>query len=266
MTLPCNLFESRAVFYPSFGEELVVKPDWKKKALKAAQLTLNSITKIHVGGTIEIESNIPISLGLGSSTADVVASVRAVCDAMCYTLDEEDIAHITVRAETACDSLMFNDTAVLFAHRQGCVIETLGMPLPPLHVVGFNNDPDGTGVDTLAFPPADYSWQEVEMFRPIVGLLRRSIKLKNSLLLGQAATASSRLNQRFLPKPQFERILRIANDVKAIGLQVAHSGTVMGLLFDPAQPHLNNSLEQTYAELDKIGISQTWAFSVSSNL
>lgn len=50
--------------------------------------------------------------------------------------------------------------------------------------------------------------------------------------LGRVATVSARISQRHLPKPRFERALRLAEAHDACGLQVAHSGSLMGVLLD----------------------------------
>jgi hypothetical protein len=44
---------------------------------------------------------------------------------------------------------------------------------------------------------------------------------------------SARAHQRILPKPQLEKVIGLAREVGALGVNVAHSGTVIGLLLDP---------------------------------
>src|SRR5262249_12428278 len=143
---------------------------------------------------------------LGSSTSDVTATIRAVAKALDVRLSREVIAHLAVKAETASDPIMFGSRAVLFDHRGGGIIEDFGGQLPALEVVGFNTDPTGAGIDTLNFPPARYRWNEIEAFRPLVGLMRRAVHAQNARLVGRAASASARINQRFLPTPHFDRL------------------------------------------------------------
>src|SRR6185295_10062531 len=103
------------------------------------------------------------------------------------------IADLAVRAEIASDPLMFGDRVVLFAHREGHIIEDLGDCLPPLEVVGFNTDPHGNGINTLAYKPARYSWWDIEAFRAIIGLMRRAVQTQSSQLVGRVASASARI-------------------------------------------------------------------------
>ena len=231
-TQPCNVYFSTAEFTPRAALGIDVYPCWKTKSKNACELLLIQMG-LHekIGGVLKIETNIPPCLGNGSSTADIVAAIKAVCNAFDFVLTDDEIARITVMAEKASDSIMY-DRPVLFAHRRGFVLEELGNTLPPVDVLGFNTDPSGNGIETLSLPPADYNWKEIESFKPLVGLLRRSVFLGDPELLGIVATASARINEKFLPKLGFKDIERIATLTGAVGIQVAHSGSVVGIMYD----------------------------------
>jgi uncharacterized protein involved in propanediol utilization len=79
-------------------------------------------------------------------------------------------------------------------------------------------------------------------------------------LVGRVASASAGINQRYLPKPHFSELMRLSEDVGAAGLQVAHSGTVAGLLFDPRRPELEARVGRAEHGLDRLGISDRWRF------
>src|ERR1039458_6783440 len=66
--------------------------------------------------------------------------------------------------------------------------------------------------------------------------LRRAITMEDVALLGRVATASARINQRFLPKPSLEFLVEVCQRHGGCGVQVAHSGTVVGLIFDSSPP------------------------------
>jgi uncharacterized protein involved in propanediol utilization len=265
ISLLCKGNLSKATFQPNETDEVSVSPGWKTKAQRAAVLTLDYISAPGRGGHLDIRSNIPLRWGLGSSTSDVTATIRAVADAFSVKLTAQVLGELAVKAETASDALMFGDRAVLFAHREGNVIEDFGGMLPPLEVLGFNTDPTGRGVDTLGYSPASYDWWEIEAFRPLIGMVRQAVQSQSPQLIGKVATASARINQRHLPKPCFDQLEYIAKEVRAVGIQVAHSGTVAGLLFDPNDPASATGTQRAKSLLDELGFPITWHFKTGNN-
>jgi uncharacterized protein involved in propanediol utilization len=264
VSLMCAGLKSEATFVPAPNEVVSVTPGWKVKARRAAELTLECCNTSCRGGHLEIKSSIPPSWGFGSSTSDVTAAIYAVADALGVRIPKSIIANLAVKAEIASDSLMYGERAVLFAHREGVVIEDFGGSLPPLEVVGFNTDPTGGGVDTTSFIPASYSWWEIEAFRPLIGLMRQAISNQDPELVGRIASASARINQRHLPKPHFYRLEKLTEEVGGLGIQVAHSGTVVGLLFDPRDADLQSRIETARVLLAEIGINSVWRFRTSN--
>ena len=262
VSLMSPVFRAEATFYPDTNRDVVVSPGWKAKAAHAARLTLEYCMAASSGGRLTIKNNIPAGWGLGSSTSDVTASIRAVSDALGINISPKAVADLAVRAETACDSVMFTDRAVLFAQRKGVVLEEFSDQLPPIEVLGFNTDP--AGYDTLSAPPAHYTWWEIEAFRPLIGLLRKAVITQDPALVGSVASASARINQRHLPKPHFDRLEKLSAKVGAVGLQVAHSGTVVGLIFDPADITLNEQIAEARQYLAEIGISLSWRLRINS--
>jgi uncharacterized protein involved in propanediol utilization len=260
VTLPCPLFVTRARFRPLRSGPLTVEPDDRTRARTAARLTLDALGRTGWGGALRIESNVPLRWGCGSSTTDVLATVRAVADAFDAVLPPEWIARLCVAAETASDSLMFAPgRAVLFAQRRGSLLLDLGGPLPPVLVLGFNTE-DDRGVETLALPPIPYSAWEAEAFRPILGVLRRAVEQQDPVLLGRVATASTVITQRHRPKRHMPELLRLAKEVGALGVQVAHSGTVAGFLFAPG-PGAAGRIGRARAGLRRLGLTRSWQFS-----
>ncbi|MGW2046475.1 GHMP family kinase ATP-binding protein [Streptomyces sp. NPDC001858] len=264
VTLPCPLHSVHATYTTNGRSEVSVSPTWKTKAQTAACLTL-SLFDLPVGGHLEISSSVPLSRGFGSSTSDVLAAIGAIQDRFSLPLSAETAAHLAVRAEIASDSLMFRSTAVLFAHRDGEVIEDFGYPLPSVHVLGFGSRPSqgGRGVETLNLTPARYTHDEIRQFDELRSMLREAVLHKDVNLFGQVATASTKLNQRHLPIPHLDRILAIVGESQAVGLQISHSGDIAGLLFDRDDPALD--ARTTYAEelLRHTGIVELWEFATN---
>jgi uncharacterized protein involved in propanediol utilization len=260
-SLPCSGLSSEATFHLDDSGIVMVTPSWKTKAQGAARLVLEWIERPELGGALEVRSDIPPGWGLGSSTADVIATFRAVLSALQHDVRDQSLAALAVQAERASDSTIFSNAAVLFAHREGEVLEFLGDRLPELIVLGFNTDPNHGGIDTLEFSPARYTPGEISRFADLLDLLRRAIRDQDVRALSQVATGCARINQAHLPKPRFDRIEEIAWRAGALGVQVAHSGTVVGLLFDPGDAQTDLRVEQARAEIAELGFGSAWRFS-----
>jgi uncharacterized protein involved in propanediol utilization len=258
VSLPCQKMHSQVMFYPDRSGSFRVNPPHKQKALKAAQLTLTYLDAEEVYGTVSIQSAVPESKGYGSSTADCVAAARAAADALGCSLPDEELARVVVEAEVASDNFMFR-RAVLFAHRDGIVLEEYAHRMPKLEVLGIDTSPDGH-VETLKHPVAQYSWRQLQSFGTLRCALRRAIRSNDIKLLGRVATASARINEVFLPKPLFKEVRELAEHSGALGVAVAHSGTVLSILLDPADELLETKIDQIMTRLQKLGVAQVLRF------
>jgi len=259
VTLPDPYRGSRAVFHPSQSHWGIVGTPELIKVRRAAIIALREFSRHPSpakGGQIEIASNVPRGIGMGSSTSDVAATIRAVADYHGVSLSREEIGRLAVLAECASDSIMIDDRVVLFAHRDGVVLETLGHRLPPMIVVGCDTAP-GAVVDTLGLQPAEYNDQEIGAFQVLRAALRRAIATDDVALLGRVTTASARINQRFLPKPYLEQLLELCRQHEGCGVQVAHSGTVAGLIFDSRRPDAESGVRACVDRIEGLGLEIT---------
>jgi uncharacterized protein involved in propanediol utilization len=231
ITLPLASKFAVATFWPRSASAIRTRPSGKSKACRAAELTLAHLGHTAAGGDLTLESTIPVGHGYGSSTADVIASIRAVAAASGVDLRPSTISRLAVSAEGASDAIAHEGHAVLFAQREGRVIEYLGGELPPLLVVSARSKMDRP-INTLDLRPARYDDAEIEQFRALRGLAARAIRYADARLLGRVSTVSALISQRRLPKSQFEAIWALAQSPDVCGIQVSHSGTLIGLLVD----------------------------------
>ncbi|WP_369779284.1 GHMP kinase [Streptomyces sp. R33] len=270
VTLPMAGPGSHAAFVPRPGtapEALTAVPADRTKAVRAAALAVAECAERTgqppCGGELRLTGDIPVGLGMGSSTSDVIATVRAVADSYGLRLAPDTVARLAVRAELACDPLMLDGRPVLFAQREGRVLEVLGPAMPPLVVVGCALG-GGAPVDTLSLPVRDASEDDVRAFERLRSLLRRAVATADARLLGEVATASARRGQQALGHPEFEALTAIARRAGAVGVQIAHSGAVAGVLFDPAAPGLRHRVRSCLRALDTHGIRATRTFTTST--
>ena len=94
---------------------------------------------------------------------------------------------------------------------------------------------EGGEVDTVSFnSQADLTERIAEkedLIREALFVFERGMEQKNISLIGQAATLSAFANQRILYKPHLYDFHEIGQAYGSVGTVIAHSGTIMGLLF-----------------------------------
>lgn len=244
---------------------LEVRPDWKRKAERAVRLALAFIGA-PAAGYLEIECAVATGVGLGSSTCDVVAAIRAACDFHGVTLDARDMARLAIEAEGAADPLMFEGEMVLFAQRQGLVLESFGGWVPRYTLLSIDTDVGGRGVDTLSLPVPDYTDAELAAFEDMIKRARVAFREHDGAAIAAIATESAALNQRLLPLRCFREIRELADEYRALGVQISHSGTVAGMLFD-ATRNLQSDREltaQLFARLYASGLRPLGLFTTGT--
>ena len=259
ITMPIRRVGSRARYVPATGDSatpgagrestpaltervLEMLPPWKFKAARAARLALELVGAPASGGRLEIECSVATGVGLGSSTCDVVAAIRAVCAAYDVAVESDVVARLAVAAEGAVDPIMFDREVVLFAQRQGRVLEAFGSWIPAYGVVSIDTDVGVGGVDTLSLPPPQYTDAELEAFEALVDRARDAFARRDAAAIAAVATESATLNQRFVSLRGFGEIVALAGEFGALGVQIAHSGTVAGILFDARAMHAHPEL------------------------
>ncbi len=180
---------------------------------------------------INIDSDIPECKGMASSTADIGAVVAAAGRLAGKEIREDFIVDVALKIEPT-DSILFDDIT-LFDPVEGLVRRKLGR-LPPMKVVVL----EGRGtVDTIEFRKQDYmpvKRRYGHMIEQSSEMLIKGIKEGDCSAIGKAAIISAFANQEVLKKEGLERITEKAIAWGAVGVNVAHSGTVMGIIVDPS--------------------------------
>lgn len=270
VTLPLRAPVTHATFVhlpTAPPEEINVGPEHRPKACRAArvasELCAAKTAQHPCGGTVTLYSPLPVGLGMGSSTSDMLATVRAVADSFRTTLTSETVARLIVDIEQACDPLMLDQRPVLFAQRQGHVLETLGNTLPPAVVLGCVTG-HAQPVDTVTSPATQDSDDDLRTFEHLREELRRAIARSDVRLLGRVSTASARQHQQTLPTSELDTLIAIAEDTGAAGVQIAHSGNVAGLLFDIGLSTVERRLSCAARMLEHSGLPTTGAFTPTS--
>jgi uncharacterized protein involved in propanediol utilization len=226
ITLPIPSLWSHATFFPDPTISEIIALGSKVKAIKAGKLLLQWFG-VKGGGFLEIRSNIPIGKGMASSSADIVAAMRAIAQSYSLPLTKEIISAISAMVEPT-DGVMYEEI-VAFDYIHGELIESFGF-LPPFTIVGIDI---GGIVNTIEFNqvPKEYDRYVQNQFLKAYELVQKGFREKNLSFICMAATISARLNQKLLPKPVFSEFEKLAHVFEG-GIVAAHSGTMIGILID----------------------------------
>lgn len=114
-------------------------------------------------------------------------------------------------------------------------LEKFAAPLPAMGLISVNTAPDRP-VATQNFTPAAYDAREKAIFERLRVDLRRAIADRDARGVAAVATGSADINQRKLMQPRYAELKIIARKAGALGVQVAHSGTMVGILLPPDLP------------------------------
>ncbi len=200
------------------------------KAEAALRLALAHRRQEGISARMRIDSSLPKGKGMASSTADVAGAIYAAGFALGEPFDPREAADLALAIEPTDGSLF--PGIVLFDHREGKLYKDLG-PAPPLEVAVLDF---GGEVNTIAFNRIDHRalLQELEpMVQEALEMVQEGLAAQDWKLLGKGATLSAIANQQILYKPYLEEVLHLAEELDALGVNVAHSGTVIGVLLDP---------------------------------
>lgn len=207
----------------------ITGPHDRVKTVAAVEKTLEYMGVKGIGGWISVDSQIPVGAGMASSTADITAACMAASAALGKELSMDEIADIALSIEPS-DGVMYKGI-VAFDFIKGSIREFLGMP-PPIDILIADM---GGRVETLDFYKRDNLGELNKKREPEVlkaaDLVTRGIKLGDPDLIGRGATISALANQDLLLKPQLPNIIDIAKELGALGVNTAHSGTVIGIMF-----------------------------------
>ncbi|WP_330261195.1 GHMP family kinase ATP-binding protein [Streptomyces sp. NBC_00539] len=223
-----------ATFHHRPGQHGVrVHPPHKGKSRRVAEVVLASLG-VEGGGLLEIGGGLPEGKGLASSSADLVATVRAVGAAFGRSFDP-DRTEAFLRGIEPADGVMY-DEIVAFHHREVRLRRRLGV-LPPLAVVAHD---EGGQVDTVAhnLRAGGIGPDERREYARLLDRLAAAIAGADLAEVGAVATRSAEMNAARRVRSGFRDLRALCREVDGLGLVLAHSGTMLGVLLDAADPEL----------------------------
>lgn len=245
VTCPVKIFSRVSVCFSGCERRLIFSQE-KVKAARAAGKTLALLNGEDISLKLQICSQLPVGRGMASSTADIVGSCLAVANLLGKRITSSQMAGIASEIEPT-DGIMY-EGIVCFDHIRGRLIEKLGYP-PPMKILIIDS---GREVDTISFNKrrdlAILHRVNQDLIKEAYFLVKEGIKKRNPKLIGMGATISSLCNQIILYKPELSRVITLSRKMGAFGLNVAHSGSVIGVLL----PFDFSRIDQLEDEIKKV--------------
>ncbi|WP_367042234.1 kinase [Streptomyces sp. Je 1-332] len=219
------------------SDTLEVWPPHKKKAKRLTAMIMEDVAR-PAGGVLRIDSMIPEGKGLASSSADLVATARAVGNALDEEMPPRRIESYLARIEPT-DGVLY-PSVVAFHHRSVRLRAQLGS-LPSMAVVSID---EGGAVDTVDFNsiPKPFTTADRREYARLLDRVSGAVARRDLAEVGAVATASARMNQVLRHKRSLEPMIDICREVGGLGVVVGHSGTTLGVLLDTAAPDCHNQL------------------------
>ncbi|HCM89686.1 MULTISPECIES: hypothetical protein [Vagococcus] len=199
-----------------------------RRAIKLVEDYLNIPNEYRNMLEIDIQSELSLSKGMASSTADVAATIYGIALYYGKNLTEKEIAFLCVQIEPT-DSVFFNSMTEFDLKSATVAKKSFWYP----HFFVLMLEPE-TNIETQKYHTKEnetLAKEQAGLFKGVYEEYSHAVSEKNLDKLGEAATKSACLSQKILPKVHFEEILLLKENHQSIfGVNVAHSGTVIGIL------------------------------------
>lgn len=180
--------------------------------------------------SLDIKSYIPIGKGMASSTGDIGASIKATLNLLGKNLESHEISKIAATVEPT-DSIFIEENCI-FNPLEGEVLKKLGY-IDGIKVLVL--EPDEI-LNTLGLRSTPHYYIKKETNRPFIkeafDILEEGFNKKDLKLIGKACTLSGLLNENIHQKEGLKDIIKISDEFGAYGVNIAHSGTVIGIILD----------------------------------
>ncbi len=172
---------------------------------------------------------IPEGKGLASSTADIAALLGALARLLGRPLREEEIARIALQVEPT-DGVFFSELSV-FDHLEGQV--KLSLPLPRYLGVVVVELPGKRDTLTLDREKLRKNWERHRRdVEEAFYLVERGLEEGDLSLVGRGATLSGEIVQEAEKEDLWEKVISLYREIGAVGVNRAHTGRALGILFD----------------------------------
>lgn len=226
ITLPVNMWSTCEVTcHPISGPSEVNCTYWKSRIV--AEKILEQLN--HVFGyklTIKFTRDIPIGKGLSSSTADMLAVVRALQEIFGVIVTETFISRLFSSIEPH-DALHYY-MSVAYNHREGVLLRKMYY-IPQYLIIALDS---GGVVDTESYNKSlSFSPEDLISFDELYFGICNEFDKRNDQEIARYASRATKLHSERSGREILKTVLDLADQCNALGVITAHSGTCVGLLY-----------------------------------
>lgn len=195
------------------------------KMKQAIEIAITRYAPKPQSAVVQRFSNLEFGKGMASSTADIVAAAKAVADAFEIEPSREELIEI-VREIEPCHGVMYSGIHLINSET-GKVVQRLGWS--PRFLVVLVIPPTKLGRRRVRYDGKERYFKEYER---MVDRLISAAKKKDLVAFAKEAITSAEINQHFVANPVYQELVQRYQDLGALSVAIAHSGTIAGLLFE----------------------------------
>lgn len=220
-----------------------------EKVQKAIEATINyyDVDKEVLSDlSIDINTSLPYGKGYATSTSEMVAVIVAISKYLKKEITPIEVAQICVAIEPT-DSIMFKGIA-LFKHLKCELLDSVDLKIPyNIAILELAESISTVGLREQGAFKID-TRDSTDIFKTfLLGISNKKIDyIRNSML------SSALGNQNILEKKFIKEINEMAILDNAIGINVAHSGSIVGVMFE-CEKNMEKFIEKfrtsTYSKL-----------------
>jgi L-threonine kinase len=206
-------------------------PPLGAKSVTAVGLFLEHFGLTLPPGRWSTHSELRMGVGMASSTADIVATLRCLFRLFALPYDMDVVLRILAAIERS-DSVFLDEFALHLSGRHQ-VVRRLGTAVR-FHTA-YVTEPGTVDTSAVTGELLEHYRRRGEEYERCLADLLKGFASGDPVVIARAATTSAALSQEVLPKATFDDMLSHRERFGADGIFVAHTGCLVGYLF-PGRP------------------------------
>jgi len=231
--------------FSSLQDQRLATPE-RPKSFRALELFCQSHQVRRPSGYWFFNSDLKVARGMASSTADIVATLRCAANYLNHALGTEEIMQILSKIERS-DSV-FLDRLALFSSSHHQIIHQFAK-IPPLYAL-YMHERDPVDTDGTKSLLIDFYQNNRRFYRSLYREVEQALGKADLKALCRISSKSAELSNEILPKHNFHKIYEAQSRFSADGVIVAHTGSVVGLLYcQSPDVHIFEQVAKFYKEL-----------------